>query len=393
MKVLYITLKPIYPKIDGGCVAMDNFLSCLLEKKIEVKHLFIHTSKHPYEAGNYPNELAEKIQPEGVFIDTEVHAKEAFAHLFKKGAYNVERFYSKEMESLIHRQLEMETYSAVILESLFVTPYVTSIKALFKGKVFVRTHNVEHEIWKYLSQTSKNIARRAYLKKLANDLETYELDVLKEVDGLISISSDDAKKFREMGIDTPSIVIPVTIPIDDFQNDYSANSFYHLGAMNWQPNIEAVDRLIQLLPYIQKEAPLAKLHIAGKGADEGYSTDADKGIFVHGFVHDIRQFSVDHGILVSPILSGSGIRIKLLEAMALGMPCVTTTIGAKGIDYMSSNCLLVADSDEEIVANCLRLYSDVSLRKEIGNNARDYIRKNHNIETVSQQIIEFIRRT
>ena len=394
MKVLYITNKPIYPKVDGGCVAMDNFLQCLLAKNIDIKHLFIHTSKHPYLEGNYPSELSDRIRPKGVFINTKVTAISAIKHLFKRGSYNVNRFYSPEMKELIVDQLQAEDYTCIILESLFIGPYIESIRDNYTGKIFIRTHNVESDIWNDLAKSATNFFRASYLRKLANDLKKYEIEILQKIDGILSLSIDDVQRFAELKIKTKAEVIPVTIELHDKEdNTYDNNNFFHLGVMNWQPNIEAVDRLIKLFPTIRKNIPTAELHIAGKHSTEVVKENQQSGIFVHGFVEDSRQFSIQTGILVSPILSGSGIRIKLLEAMALGIPCVTTTRGIQGIDYSENNCVIVADNDTKIIHECIRLAKDKKLREEIGKNARNYIRKNHNIESVSTRIVEFIKNT
>ena len=394
MKVLYISNKPIYPKVDGGCVAMDNFLQCLLHRNIKVKHLLIHTNKHPYIPENYPSELSKKIQPQGVFIDTNVSPKSALKHLFKQGSYNVARFYSEEMEQLIAEQLQADDYSAVILESLFVAPYLEIIRKNFDGKVFIRTHNVESDIWEDLAKSTRNFARASYMRKLAKDLRKYELEILQKFDGILALSSDDVLRFSEMQIKTKCTVIPVTVePEEESTNTYENANFFHLGVMNWRPNIEAVERLIKLFPSIRKEIPVAELHIAGKYSQQEFQENKQDGVFVHGFVECSKSFSQGTGILVSPILSGSGIRIKILEAMALGIPCITTQRGAQGINHSQSKCIVVVESDAEIVQESIHLARDKKFREEIGKNARDYIRKNHNIESVSSEIVEFIERT
>jgi len=393
VKVLYITNKPIYPNIDGGCVAMVNFLQCLLHKDISTKHLLIHTQKHPFVLGNYPDELVQKVKPEAVFINTTVTPKRAIGNILKKGSYNVNRFHSDEMEKLISAELKADNYTTVILESLFVTPYLPIIRKNFSGKVFVRTHNVESNIWGGLADSTKDFARKRYLRKLAKDLRTYEVNTLNTVDGILALSNMDIEAFKAQGVETASTLIPVAIELNNETANTEINHFFHLGVMNWQPNIQAAQRLVKIFPAIRQQVPDAKLRIAGKYAKEVITENIEDGIIVDGFVDDAKAYSREAGILVSPILSGSGIRIKLLEAMALGIPSVTTTLGAQGIHYMNSKCLIVRDSDDEITQACIELARDKNLREEISKNARDYIRKNHNIDSISSEIVEFIEHT
>ncbi|MDX2362866.1 MAG: glycosyltransferase family 4 protein [Crocinitomicaceae bacterium] len=391
-KILYITSKPIYPTVDGGCIAMENFLKCLSYKDIQVKHLLIETVKHPYRKENYPTEIIAATQPESVFIDTEVKAGGAFVHLFKKGSYNIDRFYSDEMKSLIERVLEDDSFDCVILESLYLTPYTLTIRNNFSGKIFVRAHNVESEIWKSLSHVSSGGLKKKYLARLAKDLRSYEIDALNQVDGILGISTDDLVRFKEMGVKSSSVLIPVAIELAQKQEPIGKNLF-HLGAMNWQPNVDAVNRLISLFPTLRSKHNSIELHIGGSHSAEMIKEDQVNGIFVDGYIDDLSKFAAANGILVSPIVSGSGIRIKILEMMAMGIPVVTTKLGALGIDYKQNNCLITAETDDDLIEACNSLIENETMRMEIGNKAIEYIRKNHNIELISTQILEFIERT
>ena len=139
-----------------------------------------------------------------------------------------------------------------------------------------------------------------------------------------------------------------------------------------------------------KDVP-GELHLAGKGVEVHIDEQDASGLHVHGFVEDIDGFVNDHGILVSPIRIGSGIRVKILESMALGKPIITTAIGAAGIEYEKSKCLTIAESREDFIQAMTELSSNAHLREEIGRNAHSYIRKNHNIEEISKQLLELLQ--
>ncbi|MFT5858884.1 MAG: glycosyltransferase involved in cell wall biosynthesis [Flavobacteriaceae bacterium] len=392
MKALYITSKPIFPTVDGGSVAMEKFMSSLIQADLSVKHLIIETHKHKFNKGAYPDRFYQKTNPESIRINTKVTILGALLNLFKSGSYNVDRFHDRRMETLIHSSLEKENFDAVIFDSLFTTSYLESVRSKFKGKIFIRTHNVEFDLWKGYAEDAKGI-KRWYLNKLAADIEIYELITLQQCDGILSISSMDSTVFRNNGISVPIHNISVAVQVPDVKHDYSNNRLYHLGAMDWIPNQEAVQRLMFLMPKVRKELPNTEIHIAGLNANKYVSSDEANGIQVHGFVQKIISFGIDHGILVTPIQSGSGIRIKILEAMAVGIPVLTTSIGAQGINHQDSECLLVADSDEDFVQSMIRLVKDEGLRQKIGRNAIDYIRKNHTIEEISEKLVEILKAT
>ena len=389
MKVLYITSKPIFPTIDGGCVAMERFLATLLRADIVVKHLLLETDKHQFKLSAYPDEIYQKTRAEHVKINTQVTPFGALGHLFKSGSYNIDRFYDSKMSALIQKCLSDEKYDSVIFDSLFTTPYLEEIRSAFNGKLYIRTHNVECDLWKGYAKEASGL-KKWYLNRLAKDLEKYEMDTLSSIDGIFSISAIDSDRFADLGIKTPIHNISVAVENSKLEHDYSNNKPYHLGSMDWIPNQEAVERLIELIPQIRSSIPEMELHIAGLNAENYVKSNKEQGIVVHGFVKKIYSFGSEHGILVTPIQSGSGIRIKILEAMAIGIPVITTSIGAQGIDYHSSQCMMIADTDKEFVEGVIRLITDQGLREKIGSNAIDYIRKNHTINDISIKLLEIL---
>ena len=391
MRVLYISNKPIFPTIDGGCVAMENFLNCLLHANLKVKHLYIETDKHPFIKDAYPADISEKITPEGCFINTEVRVSKAIPSLFKKGSYNIDRFYDRTMEQLIVKTLKSEQFDCIILESLFLTPYTASIKKNTKSKLFVRTHNVESLLWKSFAENTRFGLKKKYLEKLAKDLHSHEILTLNNVDGILGISEDDLVAFKQLGVQTPFVHIPVAISVDKEQSE-NGNMLFHLGAMNWQPNIEAVEELIELFKELRETNRDLELHIGGSKSKEVVKEDRANGVYVDGFIEDLNEFAHTNGILVSPIRSGSGIRIKILEMMAIGIPVITTTLGALGIDHEEAKCLITANTKEELLKACQQLIDNKDDRVALGKRAMAYIRKNHDIELISKDILEFIER-
>ena len=352
----------------------------------------IETDKHPFDRSAYPAVIREKIQPESVFIDTQVRFTAALPYLFKGGSYNVDRFYNIQLEQKIIATLKQEHFDCVLLESLFVTPYLASLRAHFSGKIIVRTHNVESDIWNDLAANTKNPFKRFVLRKLARNLRSYEINTLNQVDGILPITAEDQLRFEKLKIRTAACTIPVAMDVRPTLKVGQGNLF-HLGAMDWGPNIDAVNCLLRLFPSIQQLIPSIQLYIAGKGAKSVLTGSFPEGVHIHDFVNNLPLFMETAGILAAPIKSGSGVRIKILEAMSYGIPVVSTPKGALGIDYHSSTCMLVAESDEEFVQACVRLASSHALRSQIGESGQKYIAEHHSIDRISPRILEFIERT
>lgn len=390
MNVLYISSKPAYPIVDGGAFATAAFLKTLLFQEIAVDYLFISTPKHPFKKEHFPKDFFQKLNVAQQEIDTSINIFDAFKYLFNSKSYNVARFYSKKMSELIIGRLREKTYDVIVLDSLFTTCYVEDIKSVSSCPIFVRTHNVEGDIWDGYAKNAKGL-KAIYLNKLAKDIRKYEIEILNRVDGILAITHEDLARFDSLGIQPKKKVIPVAIDCKKNKANYKNNEVYHLGAMNWYPNRESVDKLIEIWPQVRNKINEAKLTIAGKETCDFYTSQPKLGIDVIGFVDDPTSFAYEKGILAAPIISGSGIRIKILEAMAAGIPVVSTKIGAQGINDNNSTNLLVAETDEELINSIIELINSKEKREEIGQNAFNYICKNHNIAQISQNLIEFFK--
>lgn len=383
-KILVISSKPPYPIIDGGCYASAQLLDNLLKTEATIKFLTIATNKHPFELDCFPLKVVDGTNPESVFINTKVTIPSAAIHLFKKGSYNVSRFHSDEMKKRIHELLE-EGFDCVILDGLFTTTYIKTIRKYSKARIILRTHNLESDLWDAYAESEKNLLKKKYLLRLAKDIRVYENHVLNQVDQIMTISPDDAEKMKKVATQVNIQVLPVAIKVFHQTTDYSNGGFFHIGSMNWQPNIEAVEELIHLASKMDQN----KVHVrlAGSGMNE-WKMNVPSFVEKVGFVEDPALFAVNSGILVSPIRSGSGVRIKILEMLAAGVPVITTPKGAEGL--FQKDMLLIGESEDELIAHMRELSNNEEKRKELGAKGVHYIESFHDPKKIISQLSEFI---
>lgn len=393
MKILHLTNKPIFPLVDGGCIAMYQFLKNLLSLGFEVKNLTIATSKHPFDIQHFPESLSQIILPEAVTIDTVVRGKEAFLSFFSKDSYNVSRFYDQTFAALIAEELKQANYGMVVLESLYLLPYLPVIRKNFKGKVILRAHNVEFRIWERLAQTETKTLKRIFLKKLAKDLKKYELAHLKKVDAIACISENDLKEFTSLGIRVPMRSIPVSMDLSsETSARYVPGDFFFLGSMNWKPNIEAVDSLLKIIfPQILEKMPHARLHLAGSFMPETLKNMQQEQVIIHGKVENIQEFMTQHGILLVPLKSGSGIRIKILEALALGVAVIGTPIAFEGIPVENEKHGIIVASEAQMADVAVQITQNEECVLKLGENGQKMVLSTYSKENISNQLIEFIK--
>ena len=385
MKCLYITSKPIYPIIDGGCFAMDSFLKTLSHAGFIIDHFTISTQKHPFRPDAYP----EGIHVESVEIDTRIKTLQSFKYLFKKGSYNVARFHSEEVTEKIEALIRKNTYDFVILDSLYATTYLSSIRKYFTGKIYLRSHNCEAQIWFDLAKNEQNIPKSIYFKKLAKDLHIYESTILNKLDGVFAISQEDQEAFMKNNTKAKVCVIPVHLESND-QDEFKIEKgkIFHVGNMDWVPNREAVERLVKLFHESIHSDDQLKLSLVGKNIEKHYKSS--KGIEIQGFVDDLKGFVQKSGILVSPITSSSGVRVKILEMMAYGIPVITTPSGAKGIFSEGKNAVEIQKTNTALIDAILRITKDDEKLAEMQTLSKEYIKKYHNIEQIASDLKSFI---
>jgi glycosyltransferase involved in cell wall biosynthesis len=392
MKVLQLSNKPPQPITDGGCIAINNIATGLLEKNIDLKILTVATLKHPFSEDNFKSEFIERTKIEGVFVDTRVNIIDAFSALVTSDSYNVSRFFSPDFNKRLIELLETGEFEIVHLESLFMTPYIHTIRKYSSAKIVLRSHNLEHLIWDRLANSTANTAKRLYLKHLASKLKKYEYQTINDVDAIAAISFEDTSRYEILNCTPPLKTIPFGIDLDKYpfkENEKSIpNSIFHIGSMDWEPNKEAINWLLDDI-WPQLEHLDVSLHLAGRKMPGYVSQQANEKLIVHGEVESAVQFMATHEIMIAPLLSGSGMRVKIIEAMGMGKAVITTKIGAEGIFYKQGDNIIIADTAEDIVTAIKELIANPSEIKRIGNNARKLIESHYDNNKIIDNLIDF----
>jgi glycosyltransferase involved in cell wall biosynthesis len=391
MKVLQLCYKPPYPPVDGGTLAMNSVTQGLLENGQSVKVLSVCSDKHPVRSEALEPEYLDATGFESVYIDLSIHPLAAATALLCGESYNVNRFISKDFESKLVGILDSGTFDIVHVESIFLTPYLPAIRRHSQAHIVLRAHNVEHRIWRQMAEGTHNPLKRWYLKKLALALRQYELEHINDYDGIACITANDSETLRQLGCRKPMTDIPFGINVNPIDNvDPEPNTLFHIGSMDWMPNCEGVRWFLEKVwPLIHEELPQMKLFLAGRKMPDDLMALRSNGVTVVGEVPDAAYFIASKQINIVPLLAGSGIRVKIIEAMSLGKTVITTTVGAAGIDYVDGRDLLLADTPEQFAAQVRRCAENPELCRQIGDNARSLILEKYGNEAITKRLIDF----
>lgn len=392
MKVLMLCNKSPWPAIEGGPMAMNSMVEGFTEAGHQVKVLAVNSDKYKVDVERIPQAYRQKTAIELEYIDLAIHPLQAFLNLFTGKSYHVERFISDAFSKRLISILQNGQYDVVQLETLFMAPYLPEIRKYSQSRVVLRAHNIEHLIWKRIARATRNPLKRLYLKHLSSSLQRYEMETINHFDGIVPITRKDAAFFKEHTT-RPVLEIPYGVWPENFETKPVMNNFpdlYHIGAMNWMPNEEGIRWFLdKVWPIVHQKHPSLKCHLAGRYMPEWLKSGYRPNIEVVGEVPDAHAFIHDHAIAIVPLLSGSGIRIKIIESMALGKAVVTTSIGAEGINYTNGEHLLIADSPESFAAAVSRCVNNPDFCQKLGVSARKLIEAQYDNRKLIEQLTAF----
>jgi glycosyltransferase involved in cell wall biosynthesis len=406
MNILLLCIKPPWPARDGGTLATLNMVKAFHRAGHLVTVLTMNTPKHYV----YLRDLPEAIQSLGTFyavdVDTGIRLSDVLANfIFSKASYHVQRFTSGPFRAQLESLLRERSYDVVQLEGLYLGPYIDTIRAMNPyAVVALRAHNIEHEIWARRATNEGNPLRKYVYMETADRIRSYEEGLIKQspFDVLVPITGRDAGFFKKMGMNKPLHVCPSGFDIEDLIPDLEEEedevpmafpSVGYLGAMDWEPNREGVAWFLQeVWPRVAAAFPEVKFTLAGRNMPDKFFRYASSQVVVVGEVPDAARFIRSQAILVVPVLSGSGMRIKIIEAMAHGRAVVATHMAAEGIGVTDTDHIFLADDPAEFAGRIKVLIEQRALYDTIAQRAEEFIRNRFNNDRLVSNLLDFYQR-
>ncbi|MBI4946526.1 MAG: glycosyltransferase [Bacteroidetes bacterium] len=398
MKILQLCNKFVYPPKDGGAIGIFNYTKAFSSLGCEVTMLAMNTSKHPYDVKDLPEEIKKLADFITVDVDNAVKPFAALANLLQNRSYNIARFISSAYNDKLIELLHNKKFDIIQLEGLYLSPYVETIRAFSDAKIVMRSHNIEHEIWERIAGNEKNILRKWYLKILAKQLCNYEISRLNKYDLMTSVTERDAQMLKSFGCELPIHICPAPYDETVLKPDKTKMEFpslFFIGALDWMPNVEGLEWFLKnvwqklaILPLAKGVHGDLKFYIAGRNADK-IKLPIIKNVEVIGEVENAYDFMNSQGIMIVPLFSGSGIRVKIIEGMALGKTIVSTTLGAEGIPCKDGQNILIADTPETFAEKIVKCINEKIFFTIIGDNALQFARRQFSSREVTTKLLEF----
>lgn len=363
LRILVLCNKMPFPPTDGGSIAMLNMLTGLSDAGNNVDVLAMQTPKHHFQINQLPQHLTSNIQWSGVAVNTDIKPIRLVANLlFSREPYNAVRFYSHEFEDALVAKLKHKQYDIVQLEGLYLSSYIDTIRRHSLALIALRAHNVEWQIWHQLYLSEPNKIKKLYKKVLANRVKRLEFKTLQNVDLLVPITETDAIKLpfanKEKVHVSPTGIVQSNFSLP--RQPQNLQSFFYIGALDWEPNQQAILWFLQnVWQKFKLQNPKWTFVIAGRNAPTDFENQLKLfDVDYRGEVKDAQQFVDEQNVMVVPLLSGSGMRIKIVEAMSRSKCVITTPIGAEGIKAENGKHLFICKTADDMLSQMNAIVAD-----------------------------------
>ena len=353
MHILQVSPRVPFPLHDGGAIGIYNITAGLLRAGHRVTMLALNTPKHHQPAGVLAH-LGPQFRLVTVDVDTTLKPWKALRNLLRPSGpagigqgipYNMERFVSPAVAATLLQLLQSEPVDLVQVEGTTVGWYAAHLAAARQSgrlphlpPVVLRAHNVEYRIWETLAQGARNPLKKWYFAHLAQRMEQYEKWLVHRVAAVAAITDEDVARLRAMGCPVPVALVPAAVELSAFQPDPAVvprpRTVFMIGSLNWLPNLEALEWLLrEVWPAAHAELPELELHVAGSHPPAHLSSRpaGQDNVFIHGFVESAAAFMRQYDLMLVPLLSGGGMRVKIIEGLALGKAILSTPLGAEGV--------------------------------------------------------------
>lgn len=392
MRILQICNKAPYPANDGSSIAIYNMALGLFENNAELHLLTINTKKHFKDDGLVPQEFKAKTHYRSVYKDTSPSAVGALFNLFSSRSYFISRFYFKEFEDALVETLQKNTFDLIQLEGLFMAPYLQTIRKFSKAKIALRAHNIEHLIWERHIANESSSLKRSYLRIQNSRLKKYEEEIFCKVDVIVTITDADKsyilKQFPKLNV----VTCLTGVDLEDYEQNTNVkkeeNTLFSFGSMDWMPNLESVEWFLNnCWAKIYEKHPTCKFIIAGRHMPQKFKTIQLPNVQIEENVSNNRDFYSTYDIMLVPLLSGSGLRIKLVEGLAYGKAIVSTSIGAEGIAITKGEQMMIADSSDEFINAVDALLSSKEKKKTLEQNAKQFAKQHLDNKLITKELI------
>jgi glycosyltransferase involved in cell wall biosynthesis len=315
-------------------------------------------------------------------------------NLFSADPFNAAKDHDPALRARAQQLLAESLHDVVVCD--FVQMARNAI-GVWNGPSVLFEHNVEAEIFERHAQTDEGWVRRRFMGYQAAKMRRFEGWAGRQFTRVVAVSERDREQYERRYGWKHVDVIDTAVDIDYYRPVDCAKTpatVVFVGSLDWLPNVDGLQWFVaEAWPLVRREQPAARLRLVGRNPTPEIQRLAEHpGVEVVGSVPDTRPWLAESEVSIVPLRIGGGTRLKVFEAMAMGLPVVSTSLGAEGLQVRSGDHLLLADGAEKVAEEVVRLLRSPELRVRLGAAARNLVETQFSSESVARQFESVCRR-
>lgn len=391
MRILVLTQVLVYPADAGPKVKTLHVVRHLAAQHKIVYCTFVRGIKE-VRAAEALRTLCETVVAVPIERSRIRDARFLLESFATGNSFLLRRDESATMRAEVQKLLREQNIDAVHVDQLNMIRFVP---VEWTGKIILDEHNAVWQVVERLWQGTRNPFMRWLLGREVRLLRILEGKACRRATVVLAVSEQDRQALHEVaGQAVPIEVVPITVDVARFASvraarDPQPNTIFTIGTMFWPPNSEGVQWWLRA-GYAKLQALCSPVTYDIVGAKPPIAlqrlASSQTGVRLHGYVADVEHFWIHATMLLVPLLSGGGVRVKILEAMAMGVPVVSTTVGCEGLAVHDGEHLLLADTPEALATACSRLLHEPDLATQLAKNALHLVRQQYDTSTALQRL-------
>jgi len=389
MNILFVSARFPLPLDTGSKIRTFN----LLKSAASAHAVTLVTFSEDPEDREYLSELYEFCE-EVVLVPKQKASRRQVAayvtaNLFSPRPYSISRYASATMKATLEELLAEGDFDLIHCGHIHVAQNLPAVPV----PRIVDEHNVEATIALRVAQQSLNPLFKAFMYIQWQKYLRYEPLVCSQFDRCLTVSAEDRGALLALNPNLAITVIENGVDVQYYQQGIrptDANRLVFTGSMDWLPNDDAMTYFCRsALPAISREAPDVRLSIVGRNPSSAVrSLHSPPRVTVTGSVPDVRPYVERSTVFVVPLRIGGGSRLKILEAMAMGKPCVSTSVGCEGLRVTPGHNILIADAPQDFAAEVVRLLGDRYARAAVSRAGRELVLAEYSWTQIGKRLLD-----
>jgi polysaccharide biosynthesis protein PslH len=308
--------------------------------------------------------------------------------------FETKYFVRPEYLAMLRARMASGRYAVVLVEETATAAALPALQPLHGARTVLAMHDLAHLQFRRMFRTERNPLEKLKLLLTWWPMRTWEPRTAGRFDLVVTVSEHERRILTALNPAVPAVVISNGVDTRALRPvpRTAAAGLLFVGALDYPPNVDAACTLCRtILPRIRARHPLCTCAVVGRAPVERVRRLAElPGVTVAGDVPDVRPYYAAASVAVAPLRSGGGTRVKILEAMALGIPVVSTTVGCEGLDVRNETHLLVADGPAAFAEQVCRLLEQPALRERLSTAGRRRVEEAYDWEAIARDFRERI---